>query len=246
MLMKSQVVKPTLKGSMSASNVSFNILQGLQTSDCVDGYFLKGTIKGELLIAMGRDINNQMFPIACAVVTVENKDNRGLTDIITLSVRKELENLKDYLRLWEVFPSSYKEFEIRKLNEGYGVNLETHKCTCRRWDLTGIPCIHAVAAYAFFMKDPADCVSECYSKRAWQNGYSSFILPVGGQSMWVKSGLPPSMHPKQRTMPGRPKGKISYKCILGQMEQPVHMKEPVRESNVQEHVNEDEDPGQNV
>ncbi|GJR21999.1 hypothetical protein Tco_0970526 [Tanacetum coccineum] len=118
--------------------------------------------------------------------------------------------------------------------------------------------------------------------------------------MWVKSRLPPPMPPKQRTMPGRPKGKRqkhpsevnvsnsqrvsrfgrtitcsncyqkghnkkgcknetidpppkevrnkmrSYKCILGQMEQPVHMKEPIREANVQEHVNEDEDSGQNV
>ena len=41
----------------------------------VDGCFLKGTIKGELLTAMGRDANNQMYPIAWAVVNVENKDN---------------------------------------------------------------------------------------------------------------------------------------------------------------------------
>ncbi|GKB35025.1 hypothetical protein Tco_0879967, partial [Tanacetum coccineum] len=65
MLMKSHVVKPTSKGSMSAS----------KKSDCLDGCFLKGTIKRELLAAMGRDANNQMFPIGWAVVTVENKDN---------------------------------------------------------------------------------------------------------------------------------------------------------------------------
>ncbi|GKD46444.1 zinc finger, PMZ-type containing protein, partial [Tanacetum coccineum] len=101
----------------------------------------------------------------------------------------------------------FREFEVMKLNEGYGVNLETHKCTRRRWDLTKIPCIHGVAAYAFLMKDPANGVSECYSKRAWQNSYSCFIKPVGGQSMWVKSCLPPPMPPKKRAMPGRPKGK---------------------------------------
>ncbi|GKB86191.1 hypothetical protein Tco_0958463 [Tanacetum coccineum] len=32
----------------------------------------------------------------------------------------------------------------------------------------------------------------------------------------------------------------------GQMEQPTHMEEPVQEANVQEHVNKDEDPRQNV
>ena len=37
----------------------------------MDGCFLKGYVKGELLTAIGRDGNNQMFPIAWAVVEVE-------------------------------------------------------------------------------------------------------------------------------------------------------------------------------
>lgn len=41
----------------------------------LDGCFLKSTVKGEILTAMGRDANNQMYPIAWAVVNVENKDN---------------------------------------------------------------------------------------------------------------------------------------------------------------------------
>ncbi|CAI9297233.1 unnamed protein product [Lactuca saligna] len=41
----------------------------------LDGCFLKGQVKGELLTAIGRDANNQVFPIAWAVVDVENKDN---------------------------------------------------------------------------------------------------------------------------------------------------------------------------
>ena len=41
----------------------------------LDGCFLRGTCRGELLTAMGRDANNQMFPIAWAVINVENNDN---------------------------------------------------------------------------------------------------------------------------------------------------------------------------
>ncbi|XP_056159542.1 uncharacterized protein LOC130135140 [Syzygium oleosum] len=40
----------------------------------LDGCFLKGVCKGELLAAIGRDGNNQMFLIAWAVVKVESKD----------------------------------------------------------------------------------------------------------------------------------------------------------------------------
>lgn len=41
----------------------------------LDGCFLKGQIKGELLTAIGRDANNQVYPICWAVVDVENKEN---------------------------------------------------------------------------------------------------------------------------------------------------------------------------
>ncbi|CAI9265615.1 unnamed protein product [Lactuca saligna] len=41
----------------------------------LDGSFLKGTCKGELLTAIGRDANNQVYPIAWAVVDIENKAN---------------------------------------------------------------------------------------------------------------------------------------------------------------------------
>ncbi|GJW18453.1 hypothetical protein Tco_0025889 [Tanacetum coccineum] len=41
----------------------------------LDGCFLKHTCRGELLVAMGRDANNQMHPIAWAVMKVENNEN---------------------------------------------------------------------------------------------------------------------------------------------------------------------------
>ena len=41
----------------------------------LDGCFLRSTLRGELLTAMGRDANNQMFPMAWAVINIENNDN---------------------------------------------------------------------------------------------------------------------------------------------------------------------------
>nr|GEX42452.1 hypothetical protein CTI12_AA176900 [Tanacetum cinerariifolium] len=40
----------------------------------LDGCFLKHTCRGELVLAMGRDANNQMYPIAWAVVKVKNNE----------------------------------------------------------------------------------------------------------------------------------------------------------------------------
>lgn len=41
----------------------------------LDGAFLKWDIKGELLAAVGRDADNRIFPIAWAIVDIENNDN---------------------------------------------------------------------------------------------------------------------------------------------------------------------------
>ena len=50
-------------------------IDGCRKVICLDGCFLKGIVKGELLAAVGKDANNQIYPIAWAVVCVENKEN---------------------------------------------------------------------------------------------------------------------------------------------------------------------------
>ncbi|KAJ9566551.1 hypothetical protein OSB04_002517 [Centaurea solstitialis] len=62
--------------------------RGCRRVIALDGCFLKGVCGGELLTAIGRDGNNHIFPVAWAVVNVENKDN--WTWFITL-VREDLE-----------------------------------------------------------------------------------------------------------------------------------------------------------
>jgi hypothetical protein len=41
----------------------------------LDGCFFKGSTNGELLCAIGRDANNQMYPVAWAVVDKEMNES---------------------------------------------------------------------------------------------------------------------------------------------------------------------------
>nr|KAJ0207050.1 hypothetical protein LSAT_V11C500241920 [Lactuca sativa] len=50
-------------------------IEGCRRVIGLDGCFLKGVYKGELLCAIGRDANEKIYPIAWAVVNVENKQN---------------------------------------------------------------------------------------------------------------------------------------------------------------------------
>ena len=50
-------------------------IEGCRKVVGLDGCFFKGAQSGELLCALGRDANGQMYPIAWAAVEVENKDS---------------------------------------------------------------------------------------------------------------------------------------------------------------------------
>ncbi|CAH9084256.1 unnamed protein product [Cuscuta europaea] len=55
--------------------VKKGFLEGCRKVVGLDGCFLKGQLKREILSAVGRDANNQMYPIAWAVVEIENNSS---------------------------------------------------------------------------------------------------------------------------------------------------------------------------
>ncbi|GKF51042.1 mutator type transposase, partial [Tanacetum coccineum] len=73
----------------------------------------------------------------------------------------------------------------------YVCNMTQRTCSCKKWDLTGIPCKHAV--------------SECYWLSTWQEMYSFKINPCNGPDMWKKSQSPITLTPQDYHTPiGRP------------------------------------------
>lgn len=77
------------------------------------------------------------------------------------------------------------------------VNMPKRECTCRRWELTGIPCKHAVAAINDMAKHnkesidnqvaiPEDYVSPCYWLTTWKETYQHKIEGIAGPPFWPK------------------------------------------------------------
>lgn len=60
------------------------------------------------------------------------------------------------------------------------MNLQSKVCSCRIWELSGVPCVHAVAGYFHPNKDIDTSVSFLYSQGAWFNAYQFSIKPVFG------------------------------------------------------------------
>ncbi|KAL0331714.1 UNVERIFIED_CONTAM: hypothetical protein Sangu_1716900 [Sesamum angustifolium] len=64
------------------------------------------------------------------------------------------------------------------------VDLQRHTCSCRRWDLSGIPCKHAMSAINSQRLDAEDFIVECYSVATYLRVYQPCIMPVNGPEKW--------------------------------------------------------------
>ncbi|KAH7835636.1 hypothetical protein Vadar_028195 [Vaccinium darrowii] len=59
-------------------------------------------------------------------------------------IHKKIEKIKERYGDYIIHPCGEGEFEARGFDGGqHTINLKTQTCSCRRWDLTGIPCEHA-------------------------------------------------------------------------------------------------------
>lgn len=81
------------------------------------------------------------------------------------NIQQVLEKTKRAIEGWIATWHPDDEFVIFGVSNGvetYVVNLMQKKCGCRRWDLSGIPCCHAIACISFNKEEPKDYISSYY------------------------------------------------------------------------------------
>ncbi|GJW15616.1 transposase, MuDR, plant [Tanacetum coccineum] len=101
-------------------------------------------------------------------------------DGICPNIRKKLEKYMDLHRHWNVIPNGESRFEVRNGYEGFKVDERSRTCTCRGWQLFGIPYEHGIAAIYFLHGDPENYVSEWYNKDVFVNAYNHYIEGING------------------------------------------------------------------
>ena len=72
-----------------------------------------------------------------------------------------------------------------ELRRQYIVNLEEHTCDCRRWQVSGIPCAHALAILLHLRKDPFSYVARYFQSRLYQQTYACPIYPISDPMEWM-------------------------------------------------------------
>ncbi|XP_065871882.1 uncharacterized protein [Euphorbia lathyris] len=96
-------------------------------------------------------------------------------------------------------------YEVSEGHDQHAVMLDKKVCTCREWELSGIPCPHAICALRHKRMDPLKEISMFYHISTFRKTYSYKLQPVRGKNFWNVDQFEPILPPPIVRMPGRPK-----------------------------------------
>ena len=81
---------------------------------------------------------------------------------------------------WLACWSSDTKFEVKNGLQSFIVDLEKRICTCRKWDITGIPCYHAILCIFFNREAAEKYTNDCYKVSTYKACYEPIIDPING------------------------------------------------------------------
>jgi hypothetical protein len=85
----------------------------------------------------------------------------------------------------------------------YVLNLVRRTCGCKQWDMTGIPCAHAICAIWSDNADPLDYVNDWYIVDMLKNAYNEIVYPMSIEDHWTKTNGEHVDPPMARIQSGR-------------------------------------------
>ncbi|XP_076929916.1 uncharacterized protein LOC143594500 [Bidens hawaiensis] len=112
---------------------------------------------------------------------------------LTPNATKAFEEIKTEASQLTVLMVDADNYEVNNIRFQCVVNVKYKTCTCRKWDLTGILCKHAVATINDMAINnmnvgiPEQWVSEAYWLDTWKMMYDNQIIPIPSEDYWMTS-----------------------------------------------------------
>ncbi|CAN1801228.1 hypothetical protein LINPERHAP1_LOCUS22877, partial [Linum perenne] len=176
-------------------------LAGCRRAICIDGCFLKTEVGGQLLTTVGLDGKDGVYPIAYAAVELDECCKRysttcGAPLLCSTSVEQYAEDT-----------CGANTFQVRHRDKQMVVDLNNQTCTCWKWELSGIPCSHAISCIAFMQDRLENYVRMWYRVENYMKAYGVHISPMVGLESWQKTDQPAIKPPHVNIVGSMKKGR---------------------------------------
>ncbi|RYR00271.1 hypothetical protein Ahy_B07g088377 [Arachis hypogaea] len=149
-------------------------------------------------------------------------DNQYCVRHLYNNFRKKVPGLELKNQMWRCAKSTHwKDWEkeiksLRLKNEAaskyevmcgldkFVVDLFAGECSYRRWQMSGLPCPHAISCINFKGLDLESFVDDYYNKDAYLRCYQEVIHPLNRPDLWERSQYDDVMPPPYRRLSHRP------------------------------------------
>jgi len=95
---------------------------------------------------------------------------------------RKLQKLKDTSRYWQAHAAGSGKYSVCHGFDGYVVSIVEKTCTCWAWELSGIPCLHAIVVMREERQNVEVFVHEFYSLNMYKKAFANAINPVNGHN----------------------------------------------------------------
>jgi hypothetical protein len=141
------------------------------------------------------------------IYTKQKEAQEKWTDTICPKIKNKLQkNIEFANKYFEVLPTGRRIFSVRGREYTHIVDINARTCDCRRWQLSGIPCGHAIACFRLERIQPESMVASCYHRDTFLQAYGTNVMPVRDKSRWapVPGVTITILPPKYEKKVGRP------------------------------------------
>ena len=153
------------------------------------------------ILSMLEKIKNQLMT---RYYSKQKEFTEQFVGTICPKIRKKLTKISELANVCYVLPSGNEIFQVNDRDFQYTVDLQAKTCECRKWNLTGIPCQHAISCLRHERIPPESVVHDCYSLAAFNRAYETNIMPCKDISIWEDVGGQQVLPPIYEKKVGRP------------------------------------------
>ncbi|RYR78369.1 hypothetical protein Ahy_A01g003144 [Arachis hypogaea] len=132
--------------------------------------------------------------------------NRDVLPRIRIKVEKQAKLSGNWVSVY-AGRDRYGVVSIQRGKEKIVVDLRHHECSCRKFQLSGIHCAHAMTCIRKMCFNVDTYVTDYYKKAAYISCYQHVVFPVNGPNLWNRTQFEDVLPPIYRKPIGRPKKK---------------------------------------
>jgi hypothetical protein len=115
---------------------------------------------------------------------------KDIQDAFYPKIRKKVAKNAEFANMCFASPLGQGVFLVQIKDYQHIVDINASTCDCRRWQLTGVPCCHAISCLRSERIQPESVLTNCYSMEAYKNAYGFNIWPCEDKSKWEKVNGP--------------------------------------------------------